>query len=195
VGAFDAIRKVFVALPEAKARGYTLGTFSFNAGNGRCPTCGGNGFEHVEMQFLSDVYLRCPDCDGRRYRPQILEVTLAPSIGYDSGPKSIAEVLEMSVNQAVTFFADYPNVLRGLEPLQAVGLGYMGLGQPVPTLSGGEAQRLKLAGHLAKASGRRGSDERLLFLLTNPPPACTWMTWQRCSGPSAGCWTRGIRWL
>jgi excinuclease ABC subunit A len=168
VGAFDAIRKVFVALPEAKARGYTLGTFSFNAGNGRCPTCGGNGFEHVEMQFLSDVYLRCPDCDGRRYRPQILEVTLAPSIGYDSGPKSIAEVLEMSVNQAVTFFADYPNVLRGLEPLQAVGLGYMGLGQPVPTLSGGEAQRLKLAGHLAKASGRRGSDERLLFLFDEP---------------------------
>uniref|UniRef100_UPI00117EF431 excinuclease ABC subunit UvrA n=1 Tax=Tamilnaduibacter salinus TaxID=1484056 RepID=UPI00117EF431 len=168
VGAFDAIRKVFVGLPEAKERGYTLGTFSFNAGNGRCPTCGGNGFEHVEMQFLSDVYLRCADCDGKRYRPEILEVTLAPSVGFEGGPRSIADVLAMSVNQAVAFFADYPKVLQALEPLQAVGLGYMGLGQPVPTLSGGEAQRLKLAGHLAKASGRTKADERLLFLFDEP---------------------------
>ena len=167
VGAFDAIRKVFAGQAEAKARGYTLGTFSFNAGNGRCPTCGGNGFEHVEMQFLSDVYLRCPDCDGRRFRPEILEVTLAPSVGCDTGPRSIAEVLEMAVTQAVTFFADYPEVLRGLEPLQAVGLGYMTLGQPVPTLSGGEAQRLKLAGHLAKAGGKRGG-ENLLFIFDEP---------------------------
>jgi len=167
VGAFDVIRKVFAAQPEAKARGYTVGTFSFNAGNGRCPTCGGNGFEHVEMQFLSDVYLRCPDCDGRRFRPEILEVTLAPSVDCETGPRSIAEVLEMTVAQAVEFFADYPEVLRGLEPLQAVGLGYMALGQPVPTLSGGEAQRLKLAGHLAKAGGRRAS-EKLLFLFDEP---------------------------
>ncbi len=167
VGAFDAIRKVFAAQTEAKARGYTVGTFSFNAGNGRCPTCGGNGFEHVEMQFLSDVYLRCADCDGRRFRPEILEVTLAPSIGCDVGPRSIAEALEMTVSQAVAFFADYPEVLRGLEPLQAVGLGYMALGQPVPTLSGGEAQRLKLAGHLAKAGGRRGG-ETLLFIFDEP---------------------------
>jgi len=167
VGAFDAIRKVFAAQPEAKERGYTLGTFSFNAGNGRCPTCGGNGFEHVEMQFLSDVYLRCPDCDGRRFRPEILEVTLAPSVGCDTGPRSVAQVLEMTVGQAVAFFADYPDVLRGLEPLQAVGLGYMALGQPVPTLSGGEAQRLKLAGHLAKAGGRRGG-EKLLFIFDEP---------------------------
>jgi excinuclease ABC subunit A len=167
VGAFDAIRKVFAAQPEAKARGYTVGTFSFNAGNGRCPTCGGNGFEHVEMQFLSDVYLRCPDCDGRRFRPEILEVTLPPSVGCDTGPRSIAEVLEMTVGQAVAFFADFPDVLRGLEPLQAVGLGYMALGQPVPTLSGGEAQRLKLAGHLAKAGGR-GAGEQLLFIFDEP---------------------------
>jgi excinuclease ABC subunit A len=167
VGAFEAIRKIFAARSEAKARGYTLGTFSFNAGNGRCPTCGGNGFEHVEMQFLSDVYLRCADCDGRRFRPEILEVTLEPSVGCDTGPRSIAEVLEMTVTQAVTFFADYPDVLRGLEPLQAVGLGYMTLGQPVPTLSGGEAQRLKLAGHLAKAGGRRGG-ETLLFIFDEP---------------------------
>ena len=168
VGAFDAIRKVFVGLPEAKERGYTLGTFSFNAGNGRCPTCGGNGFEHVEMQFLSDVYLRCPDCDGRRFRPEILEITLPPSTESPVPPQSIADVLEMSVNQAVSFFADYPKVLQGLEPLQAVGLGYMSLGQPVPTLSGGEAQRLKLAGHLAKAAGRKGASDHLLFLFDEP---------------------------
>ncbi len=168
VGAFEVIRKLYAALPEAKARGYTAGTFSFNAGNGRCPTCGGNGFEHVEMQFLSDVYLRCPDCDGRRYRPEILDVTLPPSVGSSAGPRSIAEVLEMSVNQAVVFFADHPDVLRVLEPLQAVGLGYMTLGQPVPTLSGGEAQRLKLAGHLARAATRRRGDERLLFLFDEP---------------------------
>ncbi|MEX0915725.1 MAG: excinuclease ABC subunit A, partial [Wenzhouxiangellaceae bacterium] len=167
VGAFDAIRKVFAAQPEAKARDYTLGTFSFNAGNGRCPTCGGNGFEHVEMQFLSDVYLRCPDCDGRRFRPEILEVTVPPSVGCDTGPRSVAEILEMTVDRAVAFFADSADVLRGLEPLQAVGLGYMALGQPVPTLSGGEAQRLKLAGHVAKAGGRR-SGEKLLFLFDEP---------------------------
>ncbi|WP_043766924.1 excinuclease ABC subunit UvrA [Algiphilus aromaticivorans] len=168
VGAFDAIRKIFAAQPEAKARGYTLGTFSFNAGQGRCPTCGGNGFEHVEMQFLSDVYLRCADCDGRRFRPEVLEVTLAPSVGCDTGPRSIAEVLEMTVSRAVAFFGDYPEVLRGLEPLQAVGLGYMALGQPVPTLSGGEAQRLKLAGHLAKAGAHRAGREHLLFLFDEP---------------------------
>ena len=78
VGAFDPVRRLFAAEPLAKERGYTAGTFSFNSGNGRCPTCGGNGFEHVEMQFLSDVYLRCPDCNGRRYRPDVLEVRLLP---------------------------------------------------------------------------------------------------------------------
>ncbi len=168
VGAFDPIRKAFCAQPEAKERGYTPGTFSFNSGNGRCPTCGGNGFEHVEMQFLSDVYIRCPDCDGRRYRDEVLEVKLPPAPGCDSGPRSIADVLDLTVNEAVQFFADNRDVLRGLEPLQAVGLGYMKLGQPVPTLSGGEAQRLKLAGHLAKAGARRRQKERLLFLFDEP---------------------------
>ncbi|MEZ4599755.1 MAG: excinuclease ABC subunit UvrA [Syntrophotaleaceae bacterium] len=148
VGAFDAIRKLFAAEPLAKDRGYTLGTFSFNSGTGRCPSCGGNGFEHVEMQFLSDVYLRCAECDGRRYRSEILEVKRHPPGG---GPaRSIAEVLELTVAEAAAFFAHAPEVLRGLEPLMAVGLDYLKLGQPVPTLSGGEAQRLKLAGHLAK---------------------------------------------
>ncbi|WP_220359459.1 excinuclease ABC subunit UvrA [Alkalilimnicola ehrlichii] len=168
VGAFDAIRKAFAKIPEAAARGYTAGTFSFNTGNGRCPTCGGNGFEHVEMQFLSDVYLRCPDCDGRRYRPEILEIKLAPAAGIDADPKSVADVLAMTVTEACDFFRDQKDVLKVLEPLRAVGLGYLSLGQPVPTLSGGEAQRLKLAGHLAKNTGNRRYRDKLLFLFDEP---------------------------
>ncbi|GAB4352108.1 MAG: excinuclease ABC subunit UvrA [Gammaproteobacteria bacterium] len=157
VGALDAIRKRFAQTPLALERGYTAGTFSFNSGNGRCPTCSGNGFEHVEMQFLSDVYLRCPDCSGRRYRDEVLEVRF--------GDRSIADVLELTVSDAVRFFADFPDVLRGLEPLESVGLGYLRLGQPVPTLSGGEAQRLKLAGHLAKQKPTQG---KTLFLFDEP---------------------------
>ncbi|AGY92312.1 hypothetical protein SPICUR_06740 [Spiribacter curvatus] len=163
VGAFDPIRKAFAREPLARERGYTAGTFSFNAGAGRCPACGGNGFEHVEMQFLSDVYLRCPTCDGRRYRDAVLEVRLAPAAGCEQAPASIAECLDMTVDAARQFFADQNDVLRGLEPLAAVGLGYMKLGQPVPTLSGGEAQRLKLAGHLAKARRRGGGHKLFLF--------------------------------
>jgi excinuclease ABC subunit A len=153
VGAFDAIRKLFAAEPMARERGYTAGTFSFNAGNGRCPTCGGNGFEHVEMQFLSDVYIRCPDCDGKRYRSEVLEVKVYP-VAAAGGSASIADVLEMTVSEAVAFFSQHDEVRRALEPLAAVGLSYLKLGQPVPTLSGGEAQRLKLAGHLVKAAKR-----------------------------------------
>ncbi|KAB7627811.1 excinuclease ABC subunit UvrA [Alkalilimnicola sp. S0819] len=167
VGAFDTVRKAFAAEPLSIERGYKPGTFSFNAGNGRCPTCSGNGFEHVEMQFLSDVYIRCPDCDGTRYRPEILEVKLAPAAGLDAPPASIADVLAMTVTEACAFFADYPELQRSLEPLQAVGLGYLTLGQPVPTLSGGEAQRLKLAGHLAKSAGKRRR-QKLLFLFDEP---------------------------
>jgi excinuclease ABC subunit A len=147
VGAFDAIRKLFAEEPLARSRGYTAGTFSFNSGTGRCPTCSGSGFEHVEMQFLSDVYLRCPDCDGSRFRPEVLEVKIAPE---GKAGKSIAGVLELTVAEALAFFASRPEVLRVLEPLAAVGLDYLRLGQPVPTLSGGEAQRLKLAGHLSE---------------------------------------------
>ncbi|HEX5314532.1 MAG TPA: excinuclease ABC subunit A, partial [Gammaproteobacteria bacterium] len=160
VGAFDAIRKLFAATPLARERDYTLGTFSFNSGAGRCPVCGGNGFEHIEMQFLSDVYLRCAECDGRRYRDEILEVTI------ERGGRhvNIAEVLDMTVAGAAAFFADDANVLGGLAPLAAVGLGYLALGQPVPTLSGGEAQRLKLAGRLAAADDGR----RVLFLFDEP---------------------------
>jgi excinuclease ABC subunit A len=166
VGAFDAIRKLFAADPLARERGYTVGTFSFNSGTGRCPSCGGNGFEHVEMQFLSDVYLRCPDCDGKRYRPEILEIKL-----YLRGRRvlDIAQVLELTVAEALEYFADARDVCARLAPLADVGLDYLRLGQPVPTLSGGEAQRLKLAGHLVAASGarRRGSRGHL-FLFDEP---------------------------
>jgi excinuclease ABC subunit A len=146
VGAFDAIRKRFAESPVAMERGYTAGTFSFNAGNGRCATCSGNGFEHVEMQFLSDVYLRCPDCDGKRFRPEVLEAKW--------NGRGIADVLEMTVSEALAFFAGEREVVAALRPLAEVGLEYLRLGQPVPTLSGGEAQRLKLAGHLAEAASR-----------------------------------------
>jgi excinuclease ABC subunit A len=157
VGAFDAIRSLFAKLPQACERKYTAGTFSFNAGNGRCPGCGGNGFEHVEMQFLSDVYLRCPDCDGRRYRAEILECKLPRGGG---APLSIAEVLELTVSEALAAFQDDTEVCVRLAPLAEVGLEYLRLGQPVPTLSGGEAQRLKLAGHLADNAVRERSRKR-----------------------------------
>ena len=179
VGAFDAIRSYFSDQPLARQRGYTAGTFSFNSGIGRCPRCGGNGFERVEMQFLSDVYLRCPDCNGTRYRPEILEVTLQPVPKKDKKPVdgttplkgrsferssvSIADVLEMTVDDACAFFAGSPEVLRPLAPLREVGLSYMRLGQPLPTLSGGEAQRLKLAGHLAEKKNHGGFGSLFLF--------------------------------
>ena len=163
VGAFDAIRRRFAAAPMARQRGYTVGTFSFNAGNGRCPTCGGNGFEHVEMQFLSDVYLRCPDCDGRRYRPEVLEIKLSSPSG--GRGRSIADVLDMTVTETLSFFGGEEDIERALSPLVAVGLGYLRLGQPVPTLSGGEAQRLKLAAHLASP---RAGGNGTLFLFDEP---------------------------
>ncbi|NYT22816.1 excinuclease ABC subunit UvrA [Alcaligenaceae bacterium] len=167
VGAFNAIRKLFAQAPLARERGYAIGTFSFNSGDGRCPTCGGTGFEHVEMQFLSDVYLRCPDCDGKRFRPEILEVRLE-HLGRTA---SIDEVLEMTVSEALEFFAGLRDVQRALAPLADVGLEYLRLGQPVPTLSGGEAQRLKLAGHLVEhdtGSGKGLAVKGKLFLFDEP---------------------------
>ena len=164
VGAFDPIRKRFAAAPLSKERGYTPGTFSFNAGDGRCPTCGGNGFEHVEMQFLSDVYLRCPDCDGKRFRAEILDVRVegsssarrADASAY--GALAVSDVLELTVREALTFFGDDREIRTRLAPLSDVGLDYLRLGQPVPTLSGGEAQRLKLAGFLAQAASQGLTD-------------------------------------
>jgi len=169
VGAFDAIRKLFAQAPLARERGYTAGTFSFNSGDGRCPTCGGTGFEHVEMQFLSDVYLRCPDCDGKRFRPEVREVRVE-HLGRSA---SIDEVLEMTVSEAQAFFQGLRDVQTGLAPLIDVGLEYLRLGQPVPTLSGGEAQRLKLAGHLAAAARAGISSTKVavrgsLFLFDEP---------------------------
>ena len=148
VGAWDELRKLFADAPLARERSYAASMFSFNAGDGRCPTCGGSGFEHVEMQFLSDVYLRCPDCDGKRFRPEVLDVRLI------RGPRqlSVADVLDLTVSEAATLFRDDREVLARLQPIVDVGLDYVRLGQPVPTLSGGEAQRLKLAGFLADAA-------------------------------------------
>ncbi|MFC7461683.1 excinuclease ABC subunit UvrA [Hydrogenophaga defluvii] len=148
VGAWDAIRSLFADAPVSRQRGYTPAKFSFNSGDGRCPTCGGSGFEHVEMQFLSDVYLRCPDCDGKRYRPEILEIKI------ERGGRfiNVADVLELTVSEAASVFHHDREVIRALQPIVDVGLEYVRLGQPVPTLSGGEAQRLKLAGFLAEAA-------------------------------------------
>ena len=169
VGAFDALRAIFADAPLARQRGYGAVMFSFNAGDGRCPTCGGSGFEHVEMQFLSDVYLRCPDCDGTRYRAELLDVKLQRG----SKSLSISDVLDLTVADAVRLFADDREVVRVLQPLADVGLEYVKLGQPVPTLSGGEAQRLKLAGFLAEASKSGSSYQPVarkgtLFLFDEP---------------------------
>ncbi len=155
VGAWDAVRDLFAATPASQQRGYTAAKFSFNSGDGRCPTCGGSGFEHVEMQFLSDIYLRCPDCDGQRYRPEVLEVTI------ERGGRqlNVADVLELTVSEAAQWFSGDRDVIRALQPIVDVGLEYVRLGQPVPTLSGGEAQRLKLAGHLAEAAKAFGGSK------------------------------------
>jgi excinuclease ABC subunit A len=184
VGALDSIRKLFSLEPLSRERGYTAGTFSFNSDRGRCQTCGGSGYEHIEMQFLSDIYLRCPGCDGKRYRRDVLDVKLSPERTEPEGrngnpregnapltgarPRSIAEVLDMTVREAFDFFSPYPDVLRSMEPLISVGLDYLRLGQPVPTLSGGEAQRLKMAGHLASTRGRGKASDQILFLFDEP---------------------------
>lgn len=160
-GAFDSIRAHFATLPLARERGYTAGSFSFNSKQQKCPGCGGSGHEHVEMQFLSDVYLRCPDCQGRRYRDELLEVH---DLGADGVGRHIADILALTVREALAHFAGHAKIERALQTLCDVGLDYVALGQPVPTLSGGEAQRLKLAAHLNTA--RR--DAPSLFLFDEP---------------------------
>ncbi len=166
VGAWDALRELFATSPLARQRGYTPAKFSFNSGDGRCPTCGGSGFEHVEMQFLSDVYLRCPDCDGKRYRAEILEVTIERG----GRTMNVADVLELTVSEAAHLFAADRDVIRSLQPIVDVGLEYVKLGQPVPTLSGGEAQRLKLAGFLAEAAKATGGKGRKSALAAGVSP-------------------------
>ncbi len=165
-GAFDGIRNQFALDPESRRRSYTASSFSFNSGM-RCPECSGNGFEHVEMQFLSDVYLRCHACNGSRYREEVLDIKLVHPDKDEA--LNISDVLNMTVDDAVVFFADHNDIRKALDPLISVGLGYLTLGQPVPTLSGGEAQRLKLAAHLAKAKkASKSSSEKKLFIFDEP---------------------------
>ena len=154
-GVFSDIRSLFVNLPEAQIRGYKPGRFSFNVKGGRCETCGGNGYRTIEMTFLPDVYTECETCHGKRYNRETLEVRYKG--------KSIADILDMTVNQAVEFFEAVPNILNKIKTLQDVGLGYIKLGQPSKTLSGGESQRVKLATELAKRD-----TGKTLYILDEP---------------------------
>jgi excinuclease ABC subunit A len=152
---FDEIRNVFADTVEARTRGYDAGAFSFNVDGGRCSACQGDGYIQIDMQFLADVYMKCSQCNGARYRDEILDVTYRG--------RNISEVLEMTVREAFTFFRGQPKVQARLKRLIDVGLDYVRLGQPANTLSGGEAQRLKLAGYMSAA--KRG---RCLFILDEP---------------------------
>jgi len=143
-GVFDAIRKLFAATPESKVRGYQPGRFSFNVSGGRCEACSGDGTIKIEMHFLPDVYVPCEVCKGKRYNRDTLEIQFKG--------RSIADVLDMPISEAVDFFSNQPSIARHMQTLVDVGLGYVRLGQPAPTLSGGEAQRVKLASELAKRS-------------------------------------------
>jgi excinuclease ABC subunit A len=153
--AFDPIRELFAATKDARSRGLTASHFSFNVPGGRCETCEGEGQVRVDMQFLADVFVPCEQCDGARYKPQVLEVQYRG--------KNVNQVLDFTVREALWFFANSPKVLRRLHVLDEIGLGYLRLGQPATTLSGGEAQRIKIASHL---SSRRG--DRLLYILDEP---------------------------
>ena len=145
VKAYDHIRRLFAATPDAQARGFGASTFSFNTPGGRCETCQGSGFEKVEMQFLSDIFVACPECEGARFRHEVLAVRYR---GY-----TITDVLQQTVTEALAFFHDTLAIRHALQPLQEVGLDYIRLGQPLNTLSGGESQRLKLASHLSRSQG------------------------------------------
>ncbi len=153
--AFDPIREIFAATKDAKARGLTASHFSFNVPGGRCEACQGEGEVRVEMQFLADVFVPCDQCDGRRFKPQILEVKYRG--------KNVNQVLDLTVREALTFFSTSPKVLRRLQVLDEIGLGYLRLGQPATTLSGGEAQRIKIASHLSSRTG-----DRILYVLDEP---------------------------
>ncbi|MBA3650540.1 MAG: excinuclease ABC subunit UvrA, partial [Chthoniobacterales bacterium] len=162
LGIYDRVRELFAGLPEAMAQGLTASAFSFNSGTGRCDRCGGTGFEKIEMQFLSDLYVRCAECEGRRFQPHVLKVKLEG--------RSIHEVLELTVSEAIRFFTalgEAGTLARPLLVLEEVGLGYVRLGQPLNTLSGGESQRLKLVRHLTDGSDREGKRGDL-FIFDEP---------------------------
>jgi excinuclease ABC subunit A len=144
--AFDIIREIFASTPESERRGYTAGHFSFNIAGGRCETCQGDGTVTVEMQFLADVELVCEDCKGTRYKNSILDVKYRGL--------NVHQVLQLTIKEAVSFFSDHPKLVQKLKVLVEVGLGYLRLGQSATTLSGGEAQRVKLASHLSTASAK-----------------------------------------
>jgi excinuclease ABC subunit A len=179
VGAFDDIREVFAQSEFAKQRGLNASAFSFNSTQGQCERCRGAGFEKIEMQFLSDVFIRCPDCNGRRYRSHILQIRIAPS-GNGKEKKSIGDLLDSTVEEALDFLASFNDsrpaqrAVEALKLLAEVGLGYLKLGQPINTLSGGESQRLKLVRHLAESAVARHSHSTLgtrhstLFLFDEP---------------------------
>ena len=154
-GVFSDIRNLFVGLPEAKIRGYKPGRFSFNVKGGRCEACSGNGYKTIEMNFLPDVMVPCEVCHGKRYNRETLEVRYKG--------KNIADVLDMTINQAVEFFENVPNILQKIKTIQDVGLGYIKLGQPSTTLSGGESQRVKLATELSKRD-----TGKTLYILDEP---------------------------
>ena len=154
-GVFSDIRSLFVELPESKIRGYKPGRFSFNVAGGRCEACKGNGYKSIEMNFLPDVLVPCEVCGGKRYNRETLEVRFKG--------KSIADVLDMTINQAVEFFESFPSIINKIKVLQDVGLGYIKLGQPSSTLSGGENQRVKLAAELSKKD-----TGNTLFILDEP---------------------------
>jgi excinuclease ABC subunit A len=153
--AFDPIRELFAATKDARGRGLTASHFSFNVPGGRCEACEGEGEVKVEMQFLADVFVPCEQCDGKRFKPQVLEVKYRG--------RGVDQVLDMTVREALTFFSTSPKVLRRLQVLDEIGLGYLRLGQPATTLSGGEAQRIKIAAHLSSHSG-----DRILYILDEP---------------------------
>lgn len=166
IGAFDELRKYFASQQEAQEHGFTAGDFSYNAGRGRCPVCEGTGHELVELQFLSDVYLKCEACNGTRYIHEILEI----KVPCHSGKKSIADILELTIAEAAVELQSQPRILKALQPLLDVGLGYLTVGQPLPTLSGGETQRLKLAAFLAEynSSKKQKAGGSALFILDEP---------------------------
>jgi len=175
-GSFEHIRDIFASSEPARQRGLNASAFSFNSAQGQCEQCRGAGFEKIEMQFLSDVFIRCPACDGRRYRPHILEIRISPPDTQTSvlHPLSIADVLDLTIDEAIEFFSRFPGnparlARESLVLLRDVGLGYLRLGQPINTLSGGESQRLKLAGHLATTAASSPVSDKA-SRLTSPKP-------------------------